>query len=108
MKKTQCIFCYTTCTANKKQLVFSALTGTEKKYITYTVSIPLKPLAEKSRKTGIGGIAGTGYIPRPTPAESRAIHGLRRGGTAGAAKINFFLFFLFGGFLRRNRFHVGR
>ncbi len=35
----------------------------------------------------------------PAPAASRAIHGLRAGGVGGTAKIDFFLFFIFGGII---------
>jgi hypothetical protein len=47
MKKLEQLFCCTTCTTNKKQRNYSALTGIGKKYITYTVSIPLIPMAKK-------------------------------------------------------------
>ncbi|MCQ8105527.1 hypothetical protein NP590_15555 [Methylomonas sp. SURF-2] len=95
MKTPERLFCCTTCTTTKKQHNFSALTGIGKKYITYTVPIPLKPLPEKSRKSGMGGIAGTAAIPLPTPAASLAIRGLRRFGVGGTAKIDFFSFFYF-------------
>lgn len=113
MKTRERNFCCTTYTTNKKQRVFIALTGIGEKYTTYTVSIPLKPLAEKSRISGIGGIAGTAAIPVPTPAESRAVRGLRLGGVGGTAKIDFFSFFYFRRIFEEkyadyvNRFHVG-
>lgn len=68
----------------------------------YTISKPTKPKTEKTPKSGVAGAVGGLIKNATTPAVSRVVSGLRPGGTAGTAKIAFFLFFIFVAIFRAN------
>ncbi|MGY6278315.1 hypothetical protein [Methylomonas sp. MgM2] len=95
MKISKCRFLLYQLYQQQKTTLFQRFKWYSKYFINYTVSIPTKPKAEKSPKSGVDGTVGIATIPATTPAVSRAVRGLRRGGTVGTAKIDFFSFFSF-------------
>ncbi|QPK65158.1 hypothetical protein IVG45_09595 [Methylomonas sp. LL1] len=95
MKISKCRFLLYQLYHQQKTALFQCLKWYSKYLINYTVSIPTKPKADNSLKSGVAGVVGIAAIQATAPAVSRAIRGLRRGGTVGMAKIDFFLFFLF-------------
>jgi len=107
MKTTEPVFCCTTCTTTKKQRSFSFLTGIGKKYITYTVSIPLIPMAKKIAEKWYGwdswySLCTTTYTSCK-PRHSR----LSGWWYSWDSKNRFFFFFSFRRLFEEKSLHVG-
>lgn len=94
MKISKCHFLLYQLYHQQKNTLFQCLKWYSKYLINYTVSIPTKPKAENSLKSGVAGVVGMAAIQATTPAVSRAVRGLRLNGTVGTAKIDFFCFFI--------------
>jgi hypothetical protein len=98
VKISKCRFLLYQLYHQQKTTLYQGFNWYSKYLFNYTVSIPTKPKAEKSPKSGVAGVVGIAAVPASTPAVSRAVRGLRRGGTVGLAKIDFFLFFILAAF----------